>query len=1786
MYSWWWDSHVSPKNSKWLQENLKDMDAKVKAMIKLIEEDADSFARRAEMYYKKRPELMKLVEEFYRAYRALAERYNHATGELRYAHRTMAQAFPDQVPFALTDDAASGSEPDTPETPHQVRSFFDPDHSQGHSSSSSQGSGISRKGLKQLHDMFRLAEVGPEESSSVDGRFEGNGGMSEKNSGGLLSQLSKENQKLKAQVLNESERASKAERELETLKRSLAELEAEKDAIFLHFQQTLDKLSNLEKDLNHAQKDSRYIDGQVCEAKIEIQALNEALKNMEGERDDSLLQYRQTLEKLAVAESSLSQALDNSKGLSDQVANAKHESLYFKEEVARLQHDKEAAELQYKESLEKIATLERTLADALEGLKQLGEQSEKAQSDIKLLKEEIGRVNEERDAVALRYKQSLETISKLQLELSEAQTDNIRLNSQILLGTAKLKGAEEKCDLLDKLNESLQLEAQKLVQKIAAADQELSRKEAKLEKLTASLQDEHSQFVQAEATLRTLQDLHSQSQEKQKALTLELKNGLQMMKDLEICKQNLEVEIRQLKDENQTLHDVNSSSSISQKNLHDEMLRLKEIKEKLEVEVKLQAEQSDSLQLQIQILKEEIEGLYNRYQALMQQMESVGLDPECFALSVKGLQDENLRLMEISMKDRVDKEVLVKKLKDMEELLRKNANLETSLWEVNAELQSSKEKSQTLQVSCHDLKEEKSALVAEKAVILSQLQTITETMQGLIEKNTLQQDSLYGVNGELEGLRAKSKGLEEVCDLLKSERSNLLAERSSLVSRLEIVEQRLEKLEMRFTNLEDKYLGLEKEKQSTVSQVDELRVSLNVEKEERACLVSTSEARLSGLEGHIHDLKEENRYRKKEFEEQLEKAVNAQVEIFILQKFIQDMEDKNYSLLMECQRHIEAAEYSEKLITELEGENLIQEVEAEFLLDKIEMLRKGIHQVLKALEIEHGTEAEAEHNFVPYILANIRKIKHSLSESKEENQKILVEKSILTTILGQLDTECAELSSRKIALEEESLTLTQKLVMAEDEKHQLLEWSRQLSMQVNMSEKTEEALNAKVEDLYTKQTQLQSAYIMLQKDNLNTFEQNKSLQEELLHMKKEKNILEEDTCQVLAEALAFSYQSLILKSFATETASKLGVNFEEINTLGIAYKDLQNQYSKLEEKLLQKEMENLSLKTSMDELEDMQRELSAHNNQLRREISYKKELLNQKDRELSDAELKLKATEEVNAELCCTVQCLEKDYENLEVTRAVLEQHMVNLSESNKYQESEIVCLRDANGNLESQVGKLHEEIEEHKIREVILASELHERSSEFELWEAEAASFYFDLQISSIREVLFENKVHDLNSLCESLEDVSNRRSVEIESMKRRVISLESETETLRSQLTTCLPLIASLKNNISFLEKNPILQSKLHTSAPTYKQEIFDQTVESLTSSTGFSELQKLQDRIKVIEDILHKEKELAAVQKQSHTELRIDAALKEIEELKSRMDTHHQEEHMHSDQIHVSESAEVKNGEEMKDIPLDQASGRSFHGTSQRGSAASDDQMLELWEAAEQDCCQDQLISEVLEQGTGIVDNEIADQSGLNPTPESQYEKELGVDRLELSTRSTHSTRKGTKKNVLEKLASDAEKLISLQVSVQELRTKVEPKKRKKGEKAEYDTFRGQLQDMENSIVQLIGMNAELIRGIEESSITSELRVERVSDEVESTWKKKVTEQVRKEAEQIGRLEVEMQRMQYVLLRLKDDKKSKGKEDNSTSSASVLLREFFYSRVRKSKKPKKPRFCGCLRPTATKN
>lgn len=103
-YSWWWASHIRTRQGKWLQQNLQDMEEKVTNILKIIEEDADSFAKRAEMYYKNRPELINFVEESYKAYRSLAERYEHMSGELQQANKTIASIFPDQVQLEMEDD--------------------------------------------------------------------------------------------------------------------------------------------------------------------------------------------------------------------------------------------------------------------------------------------------------------------------------------------------------------------------------------------------------------------------------------------------------------------------------------------------------------------------------------------------------------------------------------------------------------------------------------------------------------------------------------------------------------------------------------------------------------------------------------------------------------------------------------------------------------------------------------------------------------------------------------------------------------------------------------------------------------------------------------------------------------------------------------------------------------------------------------------------------------------------------------------------------------------------------------------------------------------------------------------------------------------------------------------------------------------------------------------------------------------------------------------------------------------------------------------------------------------------------------------------------------------------------------------------------------------------------------------------------------------------------------------------------------------------------------------------
>ncbi|XP_021290538.1 protein NETWORKED 3A-like isoform X2 [Herrania umbratica] len=62
----------------------KDLDRKINAILSIIvQDDGDSLAKRAEMYYEKRPELIHMVEDLHKSYRSLADKYDQLRSEVK-----------------------------------------------------------------------------------------------------------------------------------------------------------------------------------------------------------------------------------------------------------------------------------------------------------------------------------------------------------------------------------------------------------------------------------------------------------------------------------------------------------------------------------------------------------------------------------------------------------------------------------------------------------------------------------------------------------------------------------------------------------------------------------------------------------------------------------------------------------------------------------------------------------------------------------------------------------------------------------------------------------------------------------------------------------------------------------------------------------------------------------------------------------------------------------------------------------------------------------------------------------------------------------------------------------------------------------------------------------------------------------------------------------------------------------------------------------------------------------------------------------------------------------------------------------------------------------------------------------------------------------------------------------------------------------------------------------------------------------------------------------------------
>lgn len=139
------------------------MDEKIQSMVNLIQDDGDSFVERAERFYKRRPELLKIVQDMYNSYLRLAEKYD----QLRSAESIPASYFRPSPSSSSTlkllrntnkeNTSQSqpvhkeGSDPETQASSFEQYSFHEPvSYKQCKTEEDKNGSNMNEGGLNQI----------------------------------------------------------------------------------------------------------------------------------------------------------------------------------------------------------------------------------------------------------------------------------------------------------------------------------------------------------------------------------------------------------------------------------------------------------------------------------------------------------------------------------------------------------------------------------------------------------------------------------------------------------------------------------------------------------------------------------------------------------------------------------------------------------------------------------------------------------------------------------------------------------------------------------------------------------------------------------------------------------------------------------------------------------------------------------------------------------------------------------------------------------------------------------------------------------------------------------------------------------------------------------------------------------------------------------------------------------------------------------------------------------------------------------------------------------------------------------------------------------------------------------------------------------------------------------------------------------------------------------------------------------------------------------------------------
>jgi chromosome segregation ATPase len=358
------------------------METQVAEMLGLVEEEGESPAEKAEVYYQERPVLVAHIKNFCRMYRALAERYDNVTGELRK-----------NIPSSLQSHGSGGISESDSETrspsPSAEPDVEDKKGSDGSSSSSESESELDDAKEENGNSMFyalsqRIIEL-EDELHEARGKLDA---LEEKNmhsqNFGASSEGSEHDEKLQVSnveienCLEKDLEENNSEKEaLEAALLLKNETDGLKEAMASAAKQFEIELAHRDLEVDKCKEELRELSAKYLHDKSALEAetgrLQAVITNYEGELarlSQEKLQLGCRIEELEQAACSLDYSASEMMKLQEVIKNTKAEleevSLEKAETIMNLEAELEIA-LQEKSVLQdRIKELEKVVSESLD----------------------------------------------------------------------------------------------------------------------------------------------------------------------------------------------------------------------------------------------------------------------------------------------------------------------------------------------------------------------------------------------------------------------------------------------------------------------------------------------------------------------------------------------------------------------------------------------------------------------------------------------------------------------------------------------------------------------------------------------------------------------------------------------------------------------------------------------------------------------------------------------------------------------------------------------------------------------------------------------------------------------------------------------------------------------------------------------------------------------------------------------------------------------------------------------------------------------------------------------------------------------------------------------------------------------------------------------------------------------------------------------------------------------------------------------------------------------------